>query len=533
MTSQHTDHVANTPLARPAQGLGPVVEAPCGPVRGVWREVTTAEPKSRFSRSAAFYGVPYAEAPTGIHRFMAPVPRFPWSEELDATQPGASPQQNSMCGTTAVPEAVVPGEDVLNLNVFTPAPGQEDSDLPVLVWIHGGGFETGTPSSPWYDGAAFNRDGVVTVSVSYRLAFNGFGYVEGSNAPVNRGLLDQIMALRWVRDNISSFGGDPDRVTLAGYGAGAASVMSLLTSPLAQGLFSRAVCQSGAPTTMPLELARERADRTADLAGTSADLAGWRELSDEEIDSATAELAEDVPLLGADPVAVVREAITGTTPLPTTFGPVHGDEVLPVEVEQALASGAGAQVPLLTGATSHEAVFLGFLLSGPGGGPSTAELLREAGADEQTVSRVEERFAELAGDDPALLGAVVSHGRCQLPLARSLRARSGAGSSATWVYDFAWRSQRTGFASHWLDLPFVFDCLAEPGAAAAIGDHCPQDLATAMHADWVSFISGQDPSWAPWQPGGTGRVYGATADTVVEEGAPLALAEALLDTRQG
>ncbi|MDO4243101.1 MAG: carboxylesterase family protein [Actinomyces sp.] len=533
MTSQHTDHVANTPLASPARGLDPVVEAPCGPVRGVWREVTTAAPASRFNRSAAFYGVPYAEAPVGPHRFMAPVPRFPWSEVLDATRPGASPQQTLMCGTTAVPEAVVPGEDTLNLNIFTPTPGQDEAALPVLVWIHGGGFETGTLSSPWYDGATFNRDGVVTVSVSYRLAFNGFGYVEGSNAPVNRGLYDQITALRWVRDNIRAFGGDPDRVTLAGYGAGGASVMALLTSPMAEGLFSRAICQSGVPSTMPLELARERADHAADLAGTTADLAGWRRLSDEELDAAAGELAEEVPLLGSDPVEVVREAVTGTAPVPATFGPVHGDEVLPVEVEQALASGAGAQIPLLTGATAHEAVFLGFLLSGPGGGPSTAELLDQAGVDQQTITRIEDNFPELSGNDPALLGAVVSYGRCQLPLTRSLRARAAAGSGATWVYSFARRAQRTGVAAHWLDLPFVFDCLGEPGASAAIGDHGSQDLATAMHADWVSFVAGEDPSWAAWGPGGTGRVYGAVDGVVAEEGTPLALAEALLDAPQG
>ena len=108
---------------------------------------------------------------------------------------------------TAIPEPSFPGDATLNLNVFTPVPGEPDARLPVLVWIHGGGFKAGSPSSPWYDGRAFNRDGVVTVSISYRLGFDGFGWIP--DAPHNRGLLDQIAALRWVQDNIAAFGGDP------------------------------------------------------------------------------------------------------------------------------------------------------------------------------------------------------------------------------------------------------------------------------------------------------------------------------------
>ena len=129
---------------------------------------------------------------------------------------------------TLIPEPSVPGESTLNVNVFTPAPAT-DAALPVLVYIHGGGYFAGSPASPWYDGAAFNRDGVVTVSISYRLGFDGFGWI--ADAPMNRGVLDWLLALEWVRDNIAAFGGDPARVTIAGQSAGGGAVLTLLGMP--------------------------------------------------------------------------------------------------------------------------------------------------------------------------------------------------------------------------------------------------------------------------------------------------------------
>ena len=148
----------------------PVADTSAGRVRGRWRDVDGI-------RSAAFLGIPYAEPPVGDLRFAAPVPRTPWDGERDATGFGATPQRIDG-GETLIPEPAIAGDDILSVNVFTPAPGGDR--LPVIVYIHGGGYVSGSPASAWYDGAAFARDGVVKVTLSYRLGFDGFGHVPGA-----------------------------------------------------------------------------------------------------------------------------------------------------------------------------------------------------------------------------------------------------------------------------------------------------------------------------------------------------------------
>ena len=254
-----------------------LVQTAEGTVRGVWR-----------GTSAAFLGIPFAEAPVGDLRFLAPVPRARWTGIRDAVDYGATAQRRPFGEVTAIPEPSIPGDDILTVNVFTPAPGDTDASLPVLFWIHGGGYKAGSPASPWYDGFAFNRDGVVTVSVGYRLGFDGFGAIDG--APANRGLLDQIEGLRWVQRNIAAFGGDPARVTIAGQSAGGGSVLALLASPLATGLFHAAISQSGSLSPVPLELAQRRSARMAELAGVPATLDGFRGLTEDQVLDAAAQL---------------------------------------------------------------------------------------------------------------------------------------------------------------------------------------------------------------------------------------------------
>ena len=163
---------------------------------------------------------------------------------------------------------VIPGDECLNLNVWTPDPGA--AGLPVLVWIHGGSFMNGSSSVGAYDGAAFARDGVVFVSINYRLAAEGFLFL-GDDA-ANLGLLDQLAALRWVQDNIAAFGGDPARVTVAGESAGAMSVTTLLSMPLAEGLFAQAIAQSGAGAhTLASQEARTVGGYLADALGVPPD----------------------------------------------------------------------------------------------------------------------------------------------------------------------------------------------------------------------------------------------------------------------
>src|SRR5208282_971933 len=211
----------------------PVVRLKDGAVRG------KAE-----SGVSAFLGIPYAAPPFGVNRMQPPRLVKAWDGERDATAFGPTAPKGDYPPQYArlFPEVVIPGEECLNLNVWTP--DADASGLPVLVWIHGGAFMNGSGSVGAYNGAAFARDGVVCVTINYRLAAEGFLYLDDGIA--NLGLLDQLAALRWVQDNISAFGGDPARVTVAGESAGAMSVTTLLSMPLAAGLFAQAIAESGA-----------------------------------------------------------------------------------------------------------------------------------------------------------------------------------------------------------------------------------------------------------------------------------------------
>jgi para-nitrobenzyl esterase len=194
---------------------------------------------------ARFLGIPYAAAPFGPHRFRAPVPPTPWEEIRDAVVFGPTAPKGGYAPPLdeLLPDPAVPGSDCLNLNVWAPSPLR--TGLPVVVWIHGGSFRNGSSAVSVYDGHSFVRDDVVMVSVNYRLGVEGFAVFP--DAPSNRGLLDVIAGLEWVRENIAAFGGDPGKVTVFGESAAAIAIGALLVSPRATGLFRRAIMQSGPP----------------------------------------------------------------------------------------------------------------------------------------------------------------------------------------------------------------------------------------------------------------------------------------------
>lgn len=288
-------------------------------------------------RVAAFLGIPYAAPPFGARRMRPPESPARWEGTRSATGYGPTCPKGSYGPDSAVlfPEVVIPGEECLNLNVWTPAPGS--SGLPVLVWIHGGQFTQGSGSILGYRGNSFARDGIVCVTINYRLGGDGFLYLDDGTA--NLGLLDQIAALEWVQDNIAAFGGDPGKVTVVGQSAGAASIITLIAMPCAQGLFRQAVAQSGtAAQTLTAETATAVASRLAESFGVAPTRKAFSVVPDERLARAASALVGEVQN-ASDPVK------WGSLP----FAPVVDGDTLPDHPLRALRRGAGSGVRLLTG----------------------------------------------------------------------------------------------------------------------------------------------------------------------------------------
>lgn len=469
-----------------------IVGTTAGAVRGMQRD-----------GSIAFLGIPFAEPPVGDLRFAAPVPHRAWTGVRDALEHGPTPQRGDH-GITLIPEPSVAGESTLNVDVFTPTVDAA-SALPVLVYIHGGGFVSGSPASPWYDGAAFARDGVVTVTVSYRLGFEGFGWIEG--APANRGVLDWLLALEWVRANIASFGGDPSRVTIAGQSAGGGAVLTLLGMPAAQHLFAGVYCMSGAIADIPRERAEQFAARLAAAAGVEPTLAGFSSLSQDRL----SELQQSV----TRPADDGRVDVKATLDDPIRLGPVVDGTVLTRPTIDSIRDGVGADRALVLGATDDEFSMafatakrrLRFI--------PPALVLGRLGVDRTTrrAYLAANRDVRSAGT-AAVLGRYVTDREFRSLVLRVAEAR---GAAPTWIYRFAWRSPVRGFAMHCIDVPFFFDCLAAQGVAAIAGSAAPQSLADAVHSGAVAFVATGDPGWPPFDESGTTRVFDDPV-TVVEHG---------------
>lgn len=294
-----------------------------------------------------FKGIPYAAPPFGAHRLRPPHPAEAWSGVRDVLTWGAeAPQLRAPDPQieALVPDPAVPGEDCLNLNVWSPDLGS--SGLPVLVWIPGGMFEAGSGAS--YDGSRFARDGIVCVTLNYRVGAEGFLYLEDGYA--NLGLLDQIAALGWVRDNIASFGGDPGNVTLFGESAGAMSIGTLLSMPCAEGLFRRAIAQSGAAhQVQSAASARQVGQHLAEKLGVPATRDAIAAVPVERFLAAQAELKGDL-LARPDPERWDVEVVASMLP----WQPVIDGQVIPDRPIKRIAAGAGARVDLLVGTNTED-----------------------------------------------------------------------------------------------------------------------------------------------------------------------------------
>ena len=285
---------------------------------------------------ASFKGIPYAAPPVGDLRWRAPQPAAAWSAPRDATQYGHDCAQAPF-PPDAAPIRTQPAEDCLYLNVWKPAGAAANARLPVMVWVHGGGFVNGGTSPAVYSGAAFARDGIVLVSLNYRLGRFGFfahPALKAEGLGGNFGFLDQIAALKWVQANVAAFGGDPANVTVFGESAGGMSMHMLLQSPLARGLFARAIIESGGGRdgTMLMPTMARAAKMGAAFA-PGVDAAGLRALPEEKVTGNLSMMTMDQPGYS---------------------GPMVDGQTVLGAANDGAAAGIYAPVPVLIGANSAD-----------------------------------------------------------------------------------------------------------------------------------------------------------------------------------
>ncbi len=442
----------------------------------------------------AFKGIPYAAPPFGVNRFRPPQPVKPWSGMRDALAYGPkTPQLPYPPPIDALlPELAVPGEDCLNLNIWSADLGS--ARQPVMVWIPGGMFEFGTGAAPWYDGSRFARDGVVCVTINYRVGADGFLYLGDGNA--NLGLLDQVAALEWAQENIAAFGGDPDNVTIFGESAGGMSVGTLLSMPRAEGLFRRAIAQSGAAhQVISAATARRVGQRLAEKLGVAATRESIAAAPLDRLLQAQAKLSAD---LAAHPDPE-RWGEVAVSLMP--WQPVIDGEIIPARPIERIVAGAGADIDVMVGSTTDE--WRLFLLVTGAIEHVTDEAL--AGAVAAYGLPVEATLAAYRAAHPNagagdLLAAIQGDWFCRIPALRLADAHA-KNASATYMYEFAWRSpQYNGLlgACHALEIPFVFDTLGA-GTKPLLGPNPPQKLADAMHASWVGFATNGDSGWPRYE----------------------------------
>ncbi len=447
----------------------------------------------------AFKGIPYAAPPVGEHWLRPPAPPASWDGVRDASHFGAVALQHPMpgiFGELGTPQSPA-GDDCLNLNVWTPDPGARG--LPVLVWIHGGAFFAGSGIDDVYNGAAFARDGVVAVTLNYRLGAQGFWHL-GDLFPElaasgNLGMLDQVAALEWVQQNIAAFGGDPGNVTIAGESAGGMSVGTLLAMPRAKGLFRRAIPQSGAAHNgISAPTASMIAGHMLDMLGVSpGDLDGLARVSAESLLETQQKLSDELTQT-RDPARFGEAAASAMC-----FQPTYDTELLPDRPIDAIAAGAARDVSVMIGTTKEEAlIFLVDLKDMFSEEVVEATMDGVFGAAGRSGADALARYSANRPGAPfhELVAAVETDRMFTVPAIRMADAQVRHNPDL-WMYRFDWRTPARGGAfgaHHFLEVPFAFDQIDNPQAAGFLGEARPRQLAVATHSAWVSFVKDGDPN---------------------------------------
>lgn len=414
-----------------------------------------------------FTGIPYAEPPIGPLRFKAPRPAASWLGEFDATRPAATPPQNP---DLSLPPVAPLAEDCLQLNVWAP---QGEGPYPVFVWIYGGGNYTGASNQPAYQGDNFARDGVVCVSFNYRIGAFGFLELGGITGPDDAGsgnnaLRDQVLALRWVQENIAAFGGDPRKVTIGGQSAGAWNGSALMAAPSAKGLFHQAILASGGGDTV------YKLDRAMEFAAVFVERLGGRERL---IHASVEEMLK------------AQRAAEADFPDPLPYRAVIDGEFLPIAPIDSIRSGEARHIATMIGHTRDE--YRTFLSPAQAEAAVTGKLLLHLKIEElpAIVQAYGAAFPDLTPGERML--RIISAEVLGMP---SLRLAEALAASGATVYYYHLRySIPSGpfgpYSPHGIDVPLIFEHVDTDFARGEFG-YRREDLSMAqrVHAAWVSFI---------------------------------------------